>query len=147
MTCYIGFGHITGALANGRPAGRPLSNGLSPVNGADRRGPTGVLRSAASLDSRKWANCCALTLNFDKKVVQGAAGWRAISSILDTYFNQGGMQLQINVLDADMLRAAKDDPAAYPGIVVRVAGYCAYFNDLQPAVQDEIIERTAHGIG
>ncbi|MBM4445987.1 MAG: hypothetical protein FJ023_01370 [Chloroflexi bacterium] len=147
MTCYIGFGHITGALANGRPAGRPLSNGLSPVNGADRRGPTAMLRSAASLDSRKWANCCALNLKFDKKVVQGTAGWRAISSILDAYFNQGGMQLQINVLDADMLRAAKDDPAAYPGIVVRVAGYCAYFNDLQPAVQDEIIERTAHGIG
>jgi len=82
-----------------------------------------------------------------KRLSRGAAGWRAISSILDTYFNQGGMQLQINVLDADMLRAAKDDPAAYPGIVVRVAGYCAYFNDLQPAVQDEIIERTAHGIG
>jgi len=114
---------MTGALPDGRPAGWRLSNGLSPVDGADRTGPTAVLRSAGSLDSRKWANCFALNLKFDKKVVQG------------------------NVLDADTLRQAKVDPSAYPGIVVRVAGYCAYFNDLQPAIQDEIIERTAHGVG
>jgi len=74
-------------------------------------------------------------------------GQRAMRSLLDTYFDQGGMQLQVNVLDGEMLRAAKANPAAYPGIVVRVAGYCAYFNDLQPAVQDEIIERTAHATG
>jgi formate C-acetyltransferase len=147
MTCHIGFGRIVGALPNGRPAGRPLSNGLSPVNGADRCGPTGVLRSAASLDSCKWANCCALNLKFDKKVVQGIAGRKALASLFNTYFNQGGMQVQVNVLDAEMLRAAKANPSAHPGIVVRVAGYCAYFNDLQPAVQDDIIKRTAHGIG
>jgi formate C-acetyltransferase len=147
MTCHLGFGRITGAMPNGRPAGWRLSNGLSPVDGAERRGPTGVLRSAASLDSSKWANCCALNLKFDKKVVQGTSGRRAIRSLLDTYFDQGGMQLQVNVLDDEVLRAAKANPAAYPGIVVRVAGYCAYFNDLQPAVQDEIIERTAYTIG
>jgi formate C-acetyltransferase len=147
MTCHLGFGRITGALPNGRPAGWRLSNGLSPIDGAERRGPTGVLRSAASLNSSKWANCCALNLKFDRKVVQGASGWRAIRSLLDTYFDQGGMQLQVNVLDDEVLRAAKANPAAYPGIVVRVAGYCAYFNDLQPAVQDEIIERTSYKIG
>ena len=147
MTCHIGFGCITGALPNGRLAGQRLSNGLSPVDGADRCGPTAVLRSAAFLDSSRWTNCCALNIKFDKKVVQGEVGRRAMSSLFRNYFNQGGMQVQINVLDADMLRAAKRDPSAYPGIVVRVAGYCAYFNDLQPAVQDEIIERTVHGIG
>jgi formate C-acetyltransferase len=63
------------------------------------------------------------------------------------YFAQGGMQVQVNILDAQTLKAAKKDPLSYQGIVVRVAGYCAYFNDLQPDVQDEIIERTAHGIG
>ena len=56
------------------------------------------------------------------------------------------MQIQANVLDAEMLKAAQKNPSKYPGIVVRVAGYCAYFNDLQPSVQNEIIERTAHGI-
>ncbi len=146
MTCHYGFGRMTGALPDGRPAGHRLSNGLSPVDGVERRGPTAVLRSAASLDSRAWANCCALNLKFDKKVVEGPAGRHALASLFRTYFAGGGMQVQVNVLDADMLRAAKEDPASDPGIVVRVAGYCAYFRDLQPAVQDEIIERTAHGL-
>lgn len=147
MTCHIGFGRKTGALPNGRPAGARLSNGLAPIDGADRCGPTAVLRSAASLDSSKWANCCALNLKFDKKTVSGKTGRAALSGIFKAYFDQGGMQVQVNVLDADMLREARRDPSAHPGLVVRVAGYCAYFNDLQPDVQDEIIERTAHGIG
>lgn len=146
MTCHHGFGRMTGALPDGRPAGRRLSNGLSPVDGADRSGPTALLRSAASLDSRKWANCAALNLKFDANAVRGEAGRRGLASLLKSYFAAGGMQVQINVLDAETLRRAKADPAAYPGLVVRVAGYCAYFNDLQPAVKDEIIERTAHGL-
>ncbi|MGD0276392.1 MAG: pyruvate formate lyase family protein, partial [Syntrophales bacterium] len=147
MTCHYGFGRYTGALPNGRPAGARLSNGLAPVDGKERFGPTAVLHSAASLDSEKWTNCCALNMKFDRKLVQGTTGRKALSSLFRNYFQQGGMQVQVNILDADTLRAAKTDPAAYPGIVVRVAGYCAYFNDLQPSVQDEIIERTAHGIG
>ncbi|MBU0995850.1 MAG: hypothetical protein KJ737_25425 [Proteobacteria bacterium] len=146
MTCHIGFGRQTGALPNGRLAGERLSNGLSPIDGSERNGPTAVLRSAAFLNSRKWSNCCALNIKFDKKTVQGKAGNQALSSMLRTYFDQGGMQVQVNVLDADMLREAKKDPSLYPGLVVRVAGYCAYFNDLQTDVQDEIIERTVHGI-
>jgi len=147
MTCHHGFGLNTGALPNGRGAGRRLSNGLAPVDGADRNGPTAVLRSAASLDSSRWANCGALNLKFDRRAVQGNAGARALAHMVADYVARGGMQVQVNVLDADTLRRAKADPAAHPGIVVRVAGYCAYFADLQPEVQDEIIERTAHGIG
>jgi pyruvate formate-lyase/glycerol dehydratase family glycyl radical enzyme len=146
MTCHIAFGRLTGALPNGRGFGQRMSNGLSPADGADRKGPTAILRSAAALNSSKWANCCALNLKFDRRTVAGKAGRQALTSLFTTYFNQGGMQVQANVLDAEMLREAKRNPAAYPGIVVRVAGYCAYFNDLQPSVQDEIIERTAHGI-
>ncbi|MBU0514687.1 MAG: hypothetical protein KJ621_07935 [Proteobacteria bacterium] len=145
MTCHLGFGRVTGALPNGRPAGRRLSNGLSPVDGADRKGPTAVLRSVASLDSRQWANGYALNLKFDRKMIAGPTGRRALSGVIKTFFERGGMEVQVNVLDADVLREAKADPTAHPGLVVRVAGYCAYFNDLQPAVQDEIIERTAHG--
>jgi formate C-acetyltransferase len=147
MTCHIGFGRVTGALPNGRPAGQRLSNGLAPVDGSERLGPTAVLRSAASLDSRKWTNCYGLNLMFDKQIVQGETGRKALVSLFKNYFAQGGMQVQVNVLDKETLKAAKNDPASYPGIVVRVAGYCAYFNDLQPDVQDEIIERTAHEIG
>lgn len=147
MTCHVGFGKITGALPNGRKAGARLSNGLAPVDGAERLGPTAVLRSAASLDSRKWMNCHSLNMKFDANIVQGKTGRNALVSLFKNYFTQGGMQVQVNILDAMTLKAAKLDPLSYPGIVVRVAGYCAYFNDLQPDVQDEIIERTTHGIG
>ncbi|HOD14754.1 MAG TPA: pyruvate formate lyase family protein, partial [Spirochaetota bacterium] len=146
MTCHIGFGKKTGALPDGRRAGERLSNGLAPVDGTECAGPTAVLRSAASLDSSRWGNCYALNLKFDRKTIGGDAGARALSGLLGNFIKSGGMQVQVNVLDADMLRAAQKDPRSYPGIVVRVAGYCAYFTDLQPAVQDEIIERTAHGI-
>ncbi len=147
MTCHIGFGRKTGALPDGRHAGVRLSNGLAPADGTERQGPTAVLRSAASLDSSKWGNCYALNMKFHKGLVQGETGVRALASIFRNYFDQGGMQVQVNVLDAGVLKAAKEDPALYPDLVVRVAGYCVYFNDLQPAAKDEIIERTAHGIG
>jgi len=147
MTCHIGFGKVTGALPNGRATGTRLSNGLAPVDGSERLGPTAVLRSAASLDSRKWMNCHALNLKFDKNIVQGEKGRNALVNLFKNYFASGGMQVQVNILDTETLKAAKKDPSSYPGIVVRVAGYCAYFNDLQPDVQDEIIERTTHGIG
>ena len=144
MTCHVGFGNITGALPNGRLAGERLSNGLSPSDGSDRHGPTAMLNSAAGLDSSKWANCCALNLKFDAQSVQDERGRKILADLFTAYFKQGGMQLQVNVLDADILREAKENPSMHRGLVVRVAGYCAYFHDLQPAVQDEIIERTAH---
>lgn len=146
MTCHHGFGAVTGALSNGRPAGVRLSNGLSPVDGADRNGPTAVLNSAAGLDSKSWANCYALNLKFEKNLIKGEKGIRALKNLIRGYFEQGGMELQINVQDAAQLRRAKENPALYPGLMVRVSGYCSYFCDLSPAVQDEIIERTAHSV-
>ncbi len=146
MTCFIGFGKSTGALPNGRPAGALLSNGLSPSIGADRVGPTGVLNSAAAIDTRKIANCLALNLKFEKNGVKGERGLAALCGLILGYFKKDGMQVQINILDSQMLRAAKADPSRFPGIVVRVAGYCAYFNDLHQDVQDEIIARTCHGL-
>jgi formate C-acetyltransferase len=147
MTCHVGFGRVTGALPDGRLAGQRLSNGLAPVDGVERRGPTAVLSSAASLDSSRWGNCYALNLKFDKPTIQGEKGRDVLAGLFRSYFELGGMQVQVNVLDPEVLRAARDDPTVCPDLVVRVAGYCVYFNDLQPAVKDEIIERTAHGIG
>lgn len=147
MTCHIGFGRKTGALPYGRRRGERLSNGLAPVDGCERLGPTAVLQSAAGLDSRKWGNCYALNMKFEKNLIQGERGRDVLMGLFRTYFEMGGMQVQVNVLDADTLRAAREDPTLYPDLVVRVAGYCVYFNDLQPAVKDEIIDRTAHGAG
>ncbi len=144
MTCHHGLGRMTGALPNGRPAGFRLSNGLSPADGADRLGPTALLNSACRIDTVNWANCCALNIKFEKPLLQGEKGLHTLTSLIGAYFAQGGMQLQINVLDTAELRQARENPAAYPGLLVRVSGYCAYFNDLSPEVQDEIIARTAH---
>jgi len=145
MTCHHGFGAVTGALPNGRKAGFRLSNGLSPADGADRKGPTALLNSAAQLDNCKWANCYALNLKFEKSLVRGIKGRDTLKDLIRGYFKQGGMELQINVQDTNILRLAKENPAAYPGLMVRISGYCSYFCDLSPEVQDEIIERTAFG--
>lgn len=146
MTCHHGFGRMTGALPNGRPAGFRLSNGLSPVDGADRLGPTALLNSVCRMDTSDWGNCCAFNIKFEKPLLQGQKGLPVLTSLIRAFFEQGGMQAQINVLDTAELRQAKENPSAYPGLLVRVSGYCAYFNDLSPEVQDEIIERTAHSL-
>jgi pyruvate formate-lyase/glycerol dehydratase family glycyl radical enzyme len=145
MTCHQGFGAVTGALPNGRIAGFRLSNGLSPVDGADRKGPTALLNSAAQLNSNQWANCCALNLKFEKSLIRGEKGLETIKDLIKGYFKKGGMELQINVQDTKILRLAKDNPSDYPGLMVCISGYCSYFCDLSPEVQEEIIERTAHG--
>lgn len=147
MTCNSAFGKITGALPNGRLAGQPLANGLSPSNGADRSGPTALLRSAASLDSINWGNCVNLNIKFDKKTIQGQSGFNALSALFRSYLvDQKGMQVQVNILDSATLRAAMADPSAFPGLLVRVAGYCAYFQELGPEIQQEIINRSEHGL-
>ncbi|MBO8157956.1 pyruvate formate lyase family protein [Thermosyntropha sp.] len=146
MTCNVPFGKATGAMPNGRLAGQVLSNGLSSSNGADRTGPTAALRSAAFVDNLNFGNCLALNIKFDKKVVANRAGKKAVAALFRSYLvDQGGMQVQVNMIDSDLLRKAKENPAAYPGLLVRVAGYCAYFKDLPPDVQDEIIARTEYG--
>jgi formate C-acetyltransferase len=147
MTCGTSFGRHTGALANGRKAGTRLSNGHSPVDGADNEGPTAVLHSVGGLDKSRWANGGALNLKFDLDSVRGELGRRALAGLLRAYMvGGGGMQVQINVLDRAVLEAAKADPSAYPNLLVRVSGYCAYFNELAPDIQDEIIARSSHGI-
>jgi formate C-acetyltransferase len=146
MTCGHAFGRYTGAMANGRPAGARLSNGCSPADGADRNGPSALLRSVAGLDKSRWSNSQVLNATFDRKTIGGKAGAAKLASLLRTYFNdQDGMQVQLAVLNADDLRKARENPAAFPNLLVRVSGYCAYFADLQPDVQDEIIARTMHG--
>jgi pyruvate-formate lyase len=147
MSCGVGFGKHTGALPNGRKAGQRLSNGVSPSDGSDRKGPTAALRSVAGLDKSQWANAHVLNIKFDKKLVHGDTGIRNLGTLFRDYLvRQDGMQVQVNVQDAEILRAAKLNPEAYPDLLVRVSGYCSYFSDLRPEVQDEIIERMSHGL-
>ncbi|MFZ2632611.1 MAG: pyruvate formate lyase family protein [Desulfosalsimonadaceae bacterium] len=141
-TCHVGFGNHTEALPSGRKKGEPFAASLGSVNGRDRRGVTALLNSVAKIDATLAMNGYALNLRFDKTTVSGEKGLRVLTALTEGFFASGGMEMQLNVLDPDMLQDAKNNPGKHPGIVVRVAGYCAYFDDLPNTVKQEIIDRT-----
>jgi formate C-acetyltransferase len=142
-TCHVYFGSITGALPDGRLAGRPLSEGISPVQGADRRGPTAVLKSAAKMDHLKTGGTL-LNMKFSPALVATGAGLDQWAHLVRSYFKMDGHHVQFNVVRAETLREAQAHPDEHRGLIVRVAGYSDYFCDLSPALQEEIIERTEH---
>jgi len=142
-TCHVYFGSVTGATADGRRARTPLSEGISPVQGADRLGPTAVLRSAAKMDQ---ARTCGTLLNMKVSpgLIEGDEGIAKLANLVRTYFRLGGHHIQFNVVNAKTLREAQGRPDAYRDLIVRVAGYSDYFCDLSRELQDEIIARTEH---
>jgi len=142
-TCHVYFGSVTGATPDGRLAGTPLSEGISPVQGADRCGPTAVLRSAGKMDHLKTGGTL-LNQKLTPKVLEGEEGVEKLAGLIRAYFAMNGHHIQFNVVTADTLRAAQRNPEAYRGLIVRVAGYSDYFCDLSRALQDEIIARTEH---
>jgi len=142
-TCHVYFGAVTGATPDGRRAGKPLSEGISPVQGSDRLGPTAVLRSAAKMDHRLTGGTL-LNMKLTPALIEGAEGIEDISRLVRGYFRLGGHHLQFNVVKAEALRAAKADPEEWRDLIVRVAGYSDYFCDLSVELQDEIIDRTEH---
>jgi pyruvate-formate lyase len=142
-TCHIYFGSVTGALPDGRKAWMPLSEGISPVQGADRNGPTAVIKSAAKMDHKRTGGTL-LNQKFIPQVLDNEEGLDALVRLIRTYFKLEGHHIQFNVVDAMTLRDAQEHPDQYRDLIVRVAGYSDYFCDLSRALQDEIIARTAH---
>ena len=142
-TCHVYFGSVCGATPDGRRGTLPLSEGISPVQGADRRGPTAVFRSAAKMDHVKTGGTL-LNMKFSPAILAGEEGIDRLAHLVRSYFRADGHHVQFNVVSADTLRQAKADPEAHRGLIVRVAGYSDYFCDLSEALQDEIITRTEH---
>ncbi len=142
-TCHIYFGSVTGATPDGRHAGTPLSEGISPVQGADRHGPTAVIRSVAKMDHARTGGTL-LNQKFTPQVLKGEEGLEKLVRLIRTYFKLDGHHIQFNVVDAATLRAAQRHPEQYRDLIVRVAGYSDYFCDLSEALQNEIISRTEH---
>jgi len=142
VTCHVAFGKRMGALPSGRKAGEPFAPSLGPANGKDRLGPTALLNSVANIDSTLAPNGYALNLRFDSSTLVGNRGVDIMAALVEGFFDSGGMEMQLNVLDPEMLEDARRNPGKYPGLVVRVAGYCAYFDDLPDAAKQEIITRT-----
>jgi formate C-acetyltransferase len=140
-TCHVYFGSVTGAMPDGRRAWQPLSDGISPAQGADHNGPTAVVRSAARLDHGRTGGTL-LNQKFVPALLEGDKGLDALAHLIRSYFKMDGHHIQFNVVTAATLRAAQAEPDKYRDLIVRVAGYSDYFCDLTPALQEEIIART-----
>ncbi|HTX39712.1 MAG TPA: trans-4-hydroxy-L-proline dehydratase [Bryobacteraceae bacterium] len=140
-TCHVYFGSVTGATPDGRKAGEPHSDGISPVQGADRHGPTAVIQSAARMDHARTGGTL-LNQKFTPKVVEGEEGLDRLAHLVRSYFKLDGHHIQFNVVTAETLRAAQAEPEKYGDLIVRVAGYSDYFCDLTAGLQNEIIART-----
>ena len=144
FTNFLPAGKACGALPNGRPAGQPFANGVGPMHGADRNGPTAMLRSAARLNYLLSPNASTLELKLSSWVAESSEGIDRLAELARPYFDVGGLQLQLSVLSSEDLRRAKSHPQDYAHLLVRVAGYSAYFVDLSEDIQDEIIRRSEH---
>lgn len=142
-TCHVYFGSVTGATPDGRKAWTPLSEGISPVQGADRHGPTAVLKSAAKMDHVRTGGTL-LNQKFSPQLLEGEKGIDNLAHLVRSYFTLGGHHIQFNVVDAQTLRDAQAHPEQHRDLIVRVAGYSDYFCDLGKSLQDEIIARTEH---
>jgi pyruvate formate-lyase/glycerol dehydratase family glycyl radical enzyme len=142
-TVHVYFGSVTGALPDGRKAAEPLSEGISPVQGADRSGPTAVFKSAAKMDHIKTGGTL-LNQKFTPQLLSDDQGITKLSHLIRTYFRMDGHHVQFNVVTADTLRDAQKHPRKYRNLIVRVAGYSDYFVGLGVDLQNEIIRRTEH---
>jgi formate C-acetyltransferase len=140
-TCHVYFGSVTGATPDGRKAWEPQSDGISPAQGADRFGPTAVIKSAARMDHARTGGTL-LNQKFTPRVVEGEAGLTNLQHLVRSYFKLDGHHIQFNVVTAETLREAQANPENHRDLIVRVAGYSDYFCDLPPALQNEIIART-----
>ncbi|HHS98508.1 MAG TPA: glycyl radical protein [Chloroflexi bacterium] len=144
-TVHVYFGSVVGATPDGRRAWTPLSEGVSPVQGADRNGPTAVVRSVAKMDHVRTGGTL-LNMKFTPQVFRTEEDLDKLVRLIRTYFRLDGHHVQFNVVDAATLRAAQRNPEQYRDLIVRVAGYSDYFCDLTKDLQDEIIARTEHEI-
>ena len=142
-TSHVYFGSVTGATLDGRKARKPLSEGISPFQGADRKGPSAVIRSAAKIDHLKTGGTL-LNQKFNPSLLEDEKGLDALVQLIRTYFRMDGHHIQFNVVTAETLRDAQKHPEDHKDLIVRVAGYSDYFNDLGEELQNEIIRRTEH---
>jgi pyruvate formate-lyase/glycerol dehydratase family glycyl radical enzyme len=147
VTSHVPLGRIVGALPNGRKDGQPLSEGMSPSQGCDVNGPTSSLLSLAYTKTAQYQEGGegVLNMKLSPQVVAGEEGSKVLASLIRTWCDLKLWHIQFNIINSGTLKAAQKDPKSYRNLLVRVAGYSAYFVDLSLDLQDEIINRTEHG--
>lgn len=144
QTANVLLGSVCGATPDGRKAEEPLSDNASPSMGRDVNGPTASVNSVAHSDQVKHWDGSLLNIRFDPKGVEGEKGEKIVEGVVKTYFENYGSHIQINVVNNKILRAAQKDPEHYRDLLVRVAGYMAYFTEMDKDIQESIIARTCH---
>jgi len=142
-TSHIYFGAMIGAMPDGRNAYKPLSEGISPVQGADVNGPGAVVKSAGKIDHIRTGGTL-LNQKFTPQLMEDRVGIDKIASLVRSYFKLDGHHIQFNVVRIETLKKAQQHPEEHRNLIVRVAGYSDYFVDLTRELQDEIILRTEH---
>jgi len=145
VSAHVPLGAVVGATPDGRFAGEQLADGgLSPMLGQDMQGPTAVLKSVSKLDNYLLSNGTLLNVKFTPATLEGDTGLQKLADFLRAFTQLKLQHVQFNVVNADTLREAQQRPQDFAGLVVRVAGYSAFFVELSKEIQDDIIRRTAH---
>ncbi len=142
VSTHVAFGKKVWATPDGRKAQEPLAEGVSPKQGLDKNGPAAVLKSVSAIKHSTYRNGTLLNMKFHPATVQGDEGSMKLRRLVEAYFAMGGMHIQYNVVGGDTLRAAQKDPDAHKNLVIRIAGFSAYFVELDSALQDDLIART-----
>ena len=142
VTLNVALGKMVCATPDGRKSGDPLSDGISPVQSMDKNGPFSTINSILKFDQRDYANGTLCNMKFHPTALQGADGNRKLRAVMESYFKRGGMELQLNIVSADTLRKAQETPEEYQDLVVRIAGFSAYFVEVYKEAQDDLIRRT-----
>ncbi|GAB7086853.1 trans-4-hydroxy-L-proline dehydratase [Marinifilum fragile] len=140
-TCHVYFGKVMGATPNGRLAGKSISDGTSPSHGCDTHGPSAVIRSLTKLDHTK-SGGTLLNQRFLPSLLKRDEDIAKLSKLIRSYFSLGGHHIQFNIVDTATLLAAQKTPEDYKDLLVRMAGYSDYFNDMNADLQQEVIDRT-----
>ncbi|MCL2391685.1 MAG: hypothetical protein FWC66_03630 [Oscillospiraceae bacterium] len=142
VTINVAFGAATIATPDGRMKGEPLADGIAAPQGYDTNGPTALIRSVSVINQGDFPNGTLMNLKFHPTALKGADGWKKLSLLMQTYFDMGGMELQINVISTETLRDAQKNPEKHKDLVVRIAGFSSYFVELHPSGQADLIRRT-----
>ncbi|MBQ1331284.1 MAG: hypothetical protein IIY36_00005 [Lachnospiraceae bacterium] len=142
VTLNVVFGQFTWATPDGRKTGDALADGISPVQGRDQGGPFCTINSILNWDQSTYGNGTLCNMKFHPTALQGQDGWKKVKDVMQTYFEGGGMELQLNIVSSDTLRDAQEHPENYQDLVVRVAGFSAYFVEVFKESQDDLIRRT-----
>jgi formate C-acetyltransferase len=146
VSTHVIYGMVCGATPDGRKAGAPFSDGCSPAQGTDVNGPTATVKSVANLEHINLAQGTIFNMKLHPAAMETRAGMAKWANLVRTYFDLGGWEVQFNVVNAETLKAAQQNPEEYKDLVVRVVGYSAFFVELDKSVQDDIISRTEHTV-